>query len=62
MARPYFLARGVLAAVGALILLRLHPSDVLAVCAWSAIALAVGSELLASAVYLHRRRAPRPPR
>jgi hypothetical protein len=52
-----FLARGVLAAAGAVALGPLHATGALAVAAWSAVAFGVGTELLASLVFLARRRA-----
>jgi hypothetical protein len=55
-----FVARGLLAAAGALALGPLGATGVLAVAAWSAVALGAGTELLASVVFLLRRRALRP--
>jgi hypothetical protein len=58
-ARPLsraFLVRGLLAAAGFVALARLDATGVAAVLAWSAIVLAVGTELLASVVFLLRRR------
>ena len=58
--RRAFVARGLLAAAGAFALGPLGATGVLAVAAWSALALGAGTELLASAVFLLRRRALRP--
>jgi hypothetical protein len=51
-----FLVRGLLAAAGLVALAQLDASGVAAVLAWAAIALAVGTEVLASLVFLLRRR------
>jgi hypothetical protein len=51
-----FLVRGLLAAAGFVALARLDATGVAAVLAWSAIALALGTEVLASVVFLLRRR------
>jgi hypothetical protein len=55
MARA-FLVRGLLAAAGLVALARLDATGVAAVLAWAAIVLAVGTEVLASVVFLLRRR------
>ena len=52
---PVFALRGLLAAAGVFTLLQLDPKGVLVLCAWAAIALGVGSELLASLVFVMRR-------
>jgi hypothetical protein len=51
-----FLVRGMLALSGLIALARLDATGVAAVLAWSAIVLAVGTEVLASLVFLLRRR------
>jgi hypothetical protein len=51
-----FLVRGLLAAAGLVALARLDATGVAAVLAWAAIVLAVGTEVLASVVFLLRRR------
>jgi hypothetical protein len=51
-----FLARGVLAVMGLVALARLDATGLAAVVAWAAIVLAVGTEVLASVVFLLRRR------
>jgi hypothetical protein len=51
-----FLVRGMLALAGLVALSRLGATGVAAVLAWAAIALAVGTEVLASLVFLVRRR------
>ena len=51
-----FLVRGLLAAAGLVALARLDATGVAAVVAWAAIVLAVGTEVLASVMYLMRRR------
>ena len=55
MARA-FLVRGLLAAAGLVALARLDATGLAAVLAWAAIVLAVGTEVLASVVFLLRRR------
>ena len=55
MARA-FLVRGLVAAAGLVALARLDATGVAAVLAWAAIVLAVGTEVLASVVFLLRRR------
>jgi hypothetical protein len=51
-----FLVRGLLAAAGFVALARLGATGLAAVVAWAAIVLAVGTEVLASVVFLLRRR------
>jgi hypothetical protein len=51
-----FVVRGLLAAAGLVALARLGATGVAAVLAWSAIVLGVGTEVLASLVFLLRRR------
>jgi hypothetical protein len=51
-----FVVRGLLAAAGFVALAQLGATGVAAVLAWLAIVLAVGTELLASVVFLLRRR------
>jgi hypothetical protein len=54
-----FLGRIVLAAVGGLMLLAADVHGALAALAWALVVLAVGSELLASLVFVARRRSTR---
>jgi hypothetical protein len=51
-----FLVRGLLALAGLVALARLDATGLAAVLAWAAIVLAVGTEVLASVVFLLRRR------
>jgi hypothetical protein len=51
-----FLLRGLIAAAGLLALAQLGATGLAAVLAWAAIVLAVGTEVLASLVFLLRRR------
>ena len=51
-----FILRGLLAAAGLVALARLGATGLAAVVAWAAIVLAVGTEVLASVVFLLRRR------
>ena len=51
-----FLARGLLAGAGVVALTRLDATGVAALLAWSVIVLALGTEVLASIVFLLRRR------
>jgi hypothetical protein len=58
MPRP-FLARAAAAGAALLVLVAIGASGLLETLAWAVLALAVGSEVLASAVFLSRRRRSR---